>query len=261
MPTATSEAERWETWQNTVVEEASVSFERPAGWVSQHAGPVREWAPVEESEIRLGFAWRPLAPDQDLRLLLPPEGEIVADSPLTLTWEGELSEGFSRAEKVTVQKGSGWEEHALLQLGLRAYDLYLKGPAPGSLATLEPVLARALDTIEIGDARLSLEDPLEAAIIWFQTALDRRDTSAPLTYMTPALRAQVPEGTSPLSLLALDQDLAVYDLSWLSGNPEEAVVEAAITLADESVVRRQLVLMRDPIAGWQVNTIIIPEGP
>jgi len=259
--TATSPAARWETWQTVSVENAGVSFEIPDGWVTVQEGPSREWAPVADSEVRFGLSWRSLAPDQALRLLLPPAEEITDTVPLTMTWEGELSDAFYRGEQVTLRNEAGWEEHALFQVGLRAYDVYVRGPAEGSLATLQPVLAQALASLEVTEPRLALEDPLEAAVIWFGALLEERSGNVARAYMTPALRAQVPQDTSPMTLLALEQGLAIYNLTWLSGGQQEAVVEAEITLPDESVVRRHIILLRDPVAGWQVNAVVIPEGP
>lgn len=249
------------SWQTAEVSQAGIAFEIPDGWILQTAGAPWEWAPPDGSAGRIGFGWQPLPPDQALEQLLPSTAEIVASEPLTLTWDEELSGAFTRGISVTLSSDTGWEQHALFQVGLRGYDLYVGAPGRNALETLQPMVARALTSLELQEVQLAIEDPSEAAIIWFQALIEDPSGAAARAYMTPALRAQVPPDASPLALLALPARLAVYNLTWLSGTEQEALLEAELTLLDESVVRRRLTLVRDPVAGWQVNAVTpIPES-
>lgn len=251
----------WQVWQSAELGAAGVTLEVPGSWTRQVDGAAGEWTPVNGSSVRLGLAWRPLAPDEPLQSLLAPAAEIVASEPLTRSWAPAGSDIFSRGISVTLKAGQSWQRHALLQVGLGSYDLYVAGPAPGSLSALQPVLQQALATLAVTEVRRPFADPTTAAVAWFQALTQDPGGTAARAYMSARLRDELPPERSPLSLLELDERLVLYNLVPLSTGQQEAIVDASLTLLDERVVRRQLRLTRDPQAGWQVDGVVLAPVP
>jgi hypothetical protein len=232
-------------WQQVTVDGAAISFEVPETWEAV-AGD--EWAPDSLSPLRLGFRWLDLADDVTGVL---PAGEVVASQPLTVTW----GEGIS----VTLQTGSGWERHAVLQVGLRSYDFYTQGVAQAPVEAMQPLLEHVIASVELHDRLLYLEEPVAAAVAWFAAALEDDAGQRALPYMSEELKAQLEPEQSPLALLELPQRPTVYQLEVL-GEPGRVIeLQANLTLGDGSETTRILRLTFDQQIGWRLDEIVLPE--
>jgi hypothetical protein len=78
--------------------------------------------------------------------------------------------------------------------------------------------------------------------------------------MSPALKAQLEPGQSPLALLGLPQRPSVYQIEVL-GEPGRFVdLQANLTLAGRDEVVRILRMTFDQQLGWRLDEIIVPEG-
>jgi predicted small lipoprotein YifL len=233
-------------WQEMTVTDAAITFAMPEGW--ETAGD-NEWAPDSLSPLRLGFRWQDMAASAEEAL---PDGEIRASQPLTVTW----GEGIS----VTLQTADAWERHAVLQVGLRSYDFYARGTAEASVEAMQPLLEHVVESAELLDQLLYVEEPVAGAVAWFAAALADAGGQGALPYMSAALKAQLEPGQSPLALLGLPQRPSVYQIEVL-GEPGRFVdLQANLTLAGGDEAVRILRMAFDQQIGWRLDEIIVPEG-
>lgn len=245
LPTTVPAPEAVAGWQTVTVDGAAISFEVPERWQTV-AGTA--WAPDGLSPLRLGFSWDDTAAEPADAL---PPGAIVASEPLTLTWASGIS--------ATLQTGDSWERHAVLQVGLRSYDFYASGLAQQSLESLQPLLAHVVDSVVLHDQLLYLDDPVAAAVAWFDGVLRDAGGQAALPYMSAALKEQLDPGQSPLVLLALPEPPSVYQLE-VAGEPGRTLdLQANLTLPGGAETTRLLRLVFDQPTGWRLDEIIVPE--
>lgn len=256
IPTATPDAltgvavERWET---VTVEAAGLSFEAPATWEEMEE---MIWSPDGERSLRLGFAWQQTGPETDPVDLLPPDAEVAALEPLTPSWSLALT--ATTGISATVETAGGWERHAVVQVGLRTYDFYASSAQPEALSALKPAWAQMVDSATVDDVFLYVGSPVSGSVAWFRALLQDPSGETALPYMSTALREAVPEGESPLALLALEQSIANFNLQWVSATDETAVLEATITLVDGTEVQRTVTMVNVGEPGWRVDAVEVP---
>ena len=144
------------SYQRVPVPEAELSLEVPTDWTKIDAGT---WAASQDETLRLGVQWADLEPPQEPEaVLLPQPAQILESVPVQLPWSdarrfvvevyGEAPQGGGKAPVISV------EAHvlALVDLGRarRAIDIYAAAPDAQELARLEPILQRALTSVELG---------------------------------------------------------------------------------------------------------------
>lgn len=241
-------------WQTLTVEAAGISFAAPAGW---EAVEETVWAPDEEGAPRLGFAWQQTGPESAPADLLPAEAEVAAVEPLTPSWTLALT--ATTGISATLETAEGWRRHALVQVGLRTYDFYAAAEGAEALAVLKPAWAHMVDSVAVDDLFLYVGSPVNGSVAWFRALLQDPSGEAALPYMSADLRDAVPEGETPLALLALDTSILNFNLQWVSATDETAVLEATITLAGGTEVQRTVTMVNVGAAGWRVDAIEVPE--
>lgn len=249
-PTATPEPsaalEPVDEWQTVTNQSAAVTFEAPAGW-EQLAETL--WAPERESPYNAGFAWGDFVAEPEA--LLPP-GEVTASEPLSLTWGSGVS--------VTLESDDGLEQHAVLQVGLRSYDFYVRSSSETIPEALAGVLSHTLDSVVLEDQLLYLEDPAQAGVDWFAAVLRDDSGREARPYMSERLKEQLEPGQSPLALLGLAQRPAIYLVETATSGTESTELLATLTLPDESQTTRLLRMVFDERTGWRLDEIAVPES-
>lgn len=135
---------------NVTLAEAGLSLDVPSGWTESEPAV---WAAPEDAALRLGVGWADLQPPMQAEAaLLPQPAQILDSEPVELDWGsgrrftlevyGEAVEGEGKAPVKAV------ETHILVVVelagGRRAFDIYVSAPDAEQLATLEPMLQRAL---------------------------------------------------------------------------------------------------------------------
>ena len=243
-----------EAWERVTVEAAGLSFDAPAEWEE-----VAEWvwSPDGEGALRLGFGWQQTGPETEPADLLPDEAEVTATEPLTPSWSTALT--ATTGISATMETAGGWERHAIVRVGLRAYDFYASGNEPEALAALQPAWASMVESVTVDDLFLYVADPVNGAVSWFRALLQDTSGQAALPYMSAGLREAVPAGESPLALLALEQSILNFNVQWVSETEETAAFQATITLADGTEVQRTVTLVNVGEAGWRVDAVEVPE--
>lgn len=242
-----------ERWEMVTVEAAGLSFEAPATWEEMEE---MTWSPDGEGSLRLAFAWQQTGPASDPADLLPPDVEVASIEPLTPSWSLALT--ATTGVSATVETANGWERHAVVQVGLRTYDFYASSAQPESLAALKPAWAQMVDSVTVDHVFLYVGSPVSGSVAWFRALLQDPSGEAALPYMSAPLREAVPEGESPLALLALEQSIANFNLQWVSATDETAVLEATITLVGGTEVQRTVTMVNVGEAGWRVDAVEVP---
>lgn len=233
-------------WQTVTIQEAAVTFDVPEGWEQVDD---TLWAPGAESPYSAGFAWGDFLPEPQALLR---DYEVIASEPLSLTWGSGVS--------MSVESDAGPERHALLQVGLRSYDFFVRsrtGPLP---ADLDEIFSHILDSVVLEDQLRYLEDPAQAGVDWFAAALRDPSGREARPYMSAALKERLRPGESPLVLLELQgQRPAVYLVETATSGTTTTELLATLTLADESEVSRVLRMVFDERIGWRLDEIIVPD--
>lgn len=248
MPEVTVEAVR--EWQVVTVEEAGLTFEAPARW--QEAGDYR-WAPEDASELQIGFRWRQHGPDAPLTDILPADAELLDSEPLNITWGSRIS--------ATVQAGEMLQRHLITQVGLRTYDFYSEAPSAQALDALDPILREIVNSMVITERLLFYEDPVETGIEFFRELLRDPASAATHSYLSDGLLAQLAGNPDATALLNLPQPFHTFNLDWATGSEQQAILEATLTLTDDSTVIRNVHLTFDQTIGWRIDSFEEVEQP
>ncbi len=142
-------------YERVTLADAGLSLDVPSGWAQSEPGV---WNPPEDAALRLGVQWLDLQPPMQAEAaLLPQPAQILDSEPVELAWGsgrrftvevyGEAVEGEGKAPVEAV------ETHVLVVVelsgGRRAFDVYIGAPDAEQLASLEPVLRRALESVAL----------------------------------------------------------------------------------------------------------------
>ncbi|MDX1663192.1 MAG: hypothetical protein R3272_05315 [Candidatus Promineifilaceae bacterium] len=229
--------------RDTITVPEVITFTIPAGWA-----PITDtlWSPPAWPSLRLGFEWVERRPDAALDDLLP-DGEVRASEPLSVTWGSGIS--------ATLTTDDGWEQHLLVEAGVRDYHFYTEGPTERALRHLRPVLLDTVENAQLLEVVPYIDAPVEAALAWVRALLRDPTGAEARPYMTEQFRSTVPEGTTPLAAMQLESRIVIYYLRWVTGSDRLTVLEAELDLLNDTTVTRQITLLFEPVVGWRVHGV------
>jgi hypothetical protein len=249
MPEVTIEAVR--EWQVVTVEDAGLTFEVPAQW--EEGGDYR-WTPEDSSSLALGFQWTQHGPAAPLAGILPADVELLDSEPISITWGSRIS--------TTVQTNAGLlQRHLITQVGLRTYDFHSEAPTTQALDALDPLLQDVVNSMTITERLLFYDDPVNAGIEFFRELLRDPASATTHSYLSNELQAQLGENPDATALLNLSQPFHTFNLDWVTGSEEQAILEATLTLSDDSTVVRNVHLIFDETIGWRIDGFEEGEQP
>lgn len=247
-PTPVPTLDAVKSWRRVSVADAGISFEVPAGWTQPD--DTLTWSPSRSAPFSLHFAWTPITEASGQPAdLLPAGTDLAAGEPLTLAWA-------PAASRYPLDQPDQAAIYVLIPAGDRAYAFHILAPSPATLPQIEPVLAHALDSVQIDFViETYLPEPTDAAVGFFQAVIADPAGKSALPFLSPTLRSTIPAGEPPITLLNLSDRLVEFNLDWAFSASRSVTVSALLQTADGRTTERILTLVLLDDLGWRIDAI------
>ena len=231
-----------------IIPRIGISFEVPAGWTQPD--DTLTWSPSRSAPFSLHFAWTPITEASGQPAdLLPAGTDLAAGEPLTLAWA-------PAASRYPLDQPDQAAIYVLIPAGDRAYAFHILAPSPATLPQIEPVLAHALDSVQIDFViETYLPEPTDAAVGFFQAVIADPAGKSALPFLSPTLRSTIPAGEPPITLLNLSDRLVEFNLDWAFSASRSVTVSALLQTADGRTTERILTLVLLDDLGWRIDAI------
>jgi hypothetical protein len=132
-------------WLPVAVGDSGLRVEVPRDW--PQLGLEWVWTPAVPPGPQVGVNWEDITAGWEPTSMLPKDSEILRSEPVTFTW---ASTATRYTLKLTTPGATGYETDVVAQIGgQRAYDFSAFGSDLETMATLLPVLAHMLDSVQL----------------------------------------------------------------------------------------------------------------
>jgi len=240
------------SWQRASPPDTGLSFEVPADWIENQENYI--WSPIVAPGLAVEFNWQAdsgpsLAADD----FFPAGAEELSSAPFILPWS-------TNAISYTVALDTGLASYVVVPAGDRTFAFGITAPNAQSLAAFQPVLTHLLESVRL-DFIIEpvIVEPADATIGFFQALINDEPDESLLAFLTPRLRAEIPAGESPFTLLQLEDRLIEYNLDWEFITSNSVLVTMLITLQNGMEVNRTMTVVNLGDVGWRIDEVNNPS--